>query len=136
MKWSDAYDGYGEHYWDYNHGPSDYKGDAGKGYYEEPKYPAAKASYYEEPKYPAVKPSYYEEPVVQHHRPSYHDGGDVPVYTPKVYKSSGYSKPKSSYFQSRENVEDEDQYDDDSTAPKTLYRSSASTNKFNIKKLN
>lgn len=126
MKWSDAYDGYGEHYWDYNHGPSDYKGDAGKGYYEEPKYPAAKSS------------SYYEEPVVQHHRPSYHDGGDVPVYTPKVYKSSGYNKPviKSSYqnFQSRENVED-DQYDEDS-APKTLYRSSASTNKFNIKKLN
>merc|ERR1719328_696217 len=25
VRWGDAHDGYGEHYWEYNHGPSDYK---------------------------------------------------------------------------------------------------------------
>ena len=25
LKWSDAYGGQGEHYYDYNHGPADYK---------------------------------------------------------------------------------------------------------------
>merc|ERR1711953_15479 len=25
VRWGDSYDGYGEHYWEYNHGPSDYK---------------------------------------------------------------------------------------------------------------
>jgi len=25
VRWGDAHDGYGEHYWEYNHGPSEYK---------------------------------------------------------------------------------------------------------------
>ena len=25
VRWGDAHDGYGEHYWEYNHGPSAYK---------------------------------------------------------------------------------------------------------------
>ncbi len=25
VRWGDSHDGYGEHYWEYNHGPSEYK---------------------------------------------------------------------------------------------------------------
>jgi hypothetical protein len=36
VRWGDAHDGYGEHYWEYNHGPSEYK---------EPVYAPVKAPY-------------------------------------------------------------------------------------------
>ena len=36
VRWGDAHDGYGEHYWEYNHGPSAY---------EEPVYAPVKAPY-------------------------------------------------------------------------------------------
>ena len=36
VRWGDAHDGYGEHYYEYNHGPSAY---------EEPKYAPVKAPY-------------------------------------------------------------------------------------------
>jgi len=33
VRWGDAHDGYGEHYWEYNHGPSEYKAAPVKEYY-------------------------------------------------------------------------------------------------------
>ena len=41
VRWGDSYDGYGEHYWEYNHGPS----------YEEP-------AAYVEPAKPYSPPAY------------------------------------------------------------------------------
>jgi hypothetical protein len=35
VRWGDSYDGYGEHYWEYNHGPSKY--DEPEPYKEAPK---------------------------------------------------------------------------------------------------
>ena len=41
VRWGDSYDGYGEHYWEYNHGPS----------YDEP-------APYKEPPKPYSPPAY------------------------------------------------------------------------------
>ena len=52
VRWGDKHGGYGEHYWEYNHGPS-YKHD---GYGKEPSYKEEKAPSYPAPpipKYPA-----------------------------------------------------------------------------------
>ena len=109
----DDYGGYGEHYWDYAHGPSDYKGDGGKGYYEEPA------------KYPSPK---FDQTPIEYSRPSSYDSGDVPVYKPKVYKSVGY-KPKSHYHQGFEGRQDvvDDAAEVSSKQYDSIYRSSPST---------
>lgn len=51
MKWADSYDGYGEHYWEYNHGDAGYAAPA----YSAPSYPAAASA----PVVTAVKPGQF-----------------------------------------------------------------------------
>ena len=42
VRWGDSYDGYGEHYWEYNHGPSAYEPEP----YKEPAKPYVPAPTY------------------------------------------------------------------------------------------
>ena len=97
VKWNDAYGGYGEHVWDYNHGDSTYK---------EPDYKPvtissyyAKPSYKEELVYQPVKgykknAAYYAEPASAYRSSIDQLSVQVPVYKPKNknnYKSTGYN---------------------------------------------
>ncbi|XP_057368924.1 uncharacterized protein LOC130689981 [Daphnia carinata] len=60
VKWSDAYGGYGEHNWEYNHADSAYKGNG----YPAPAYPAP-AQDYSAPGYSAPYPTYEEAPAAK-----------------------------------------------------------------------
>jgi len=59
VKWGDTKGGYGEHYYEYNHGPKGYKGDS-KGYKAAPSYAPEpyKPEPYAPPSYKAPAPSY------------------------------------------------------------------------------
>ena len=56
VKWNDAYSGYGEHYWEYNHGDKSY--DAG---YKAPSY---EAPAYSAPAYSENIPSFEPAPAI------------------------------------------------------------------------
>ncbi|XP_045620269.1 uncharacterized protein [Procambarus clarkii] len=80
VKWSDTYDGYGEHYWEYNHGPKYPEHDVYKG--PEPAYGPP------EPVYGPVEPAYGP--------PKGYPSENIPVIisSPREIQEGSYSSPR------------------------------------------
>ena len=86
VRWGDKKDGYGEHYWEYNHGPQEYKSapvyktaPSAPVYKEAPTYKEAPV-YKEAPTYKEA-PVYKEPPAAAVYKPAATESVFVPTYS-------------------------------------------------------